>query len=386
VVCGAVFDGHGGFNGMLASAHCRDSTLAMLHRLEDEFDSWSAAQWSTHLSEHFDHLHTTLRELLIKPPQEMPGSVSSGSRYADGKGVVRQANGDPVHGGSTGSVVVFVENLQGDRFLVSANVGDSDVILVNPKHTDWRRFSEDHGPDSSTEWQRVKDLDPAQYPSKLHFVYDKNNVFKKYTCPLVFRPDGTRDQVFVDNPWGMGLHPTNVRYDPAVYAVTGPEVTRDTTCIAMTRSLGDFYAHPFGLTHLPSVEIFPLPKQTNATSPLFVVVATDGIWDCWRYELFADHVLTATRDIAAGQSLQAVTTSSVELTIKKAIESFGARHYDDASFVLIRIPEPLHSSSASTRPSSIASPKPAAEASKSDATAALPIRRTITIQGADGGQ
>jgi serine/threonine protein phosphatase PrpC len=168
VVCGAVFDGHGGFNGMLASAHCRDSTLAMLHRLEDEFDSWSAAQWSTHLSEHFDHLHTTLRELLIKPPQEMPGSVSSGSRYADGKGVVRQANGDPVHGGSTGmnailhvpsffncffstflfllaasgSVVVFVENLQGDRFLVSANVGDSDVILVNPKHTDWRRFSE----------------------------------------------------------------------------------------------------------------------------------------------------------------------------------------------------------------------------------------------------
>jgi hypothetical protein len=100
--------------------------------------------------------------------------------------------------------------------------------------------SQDHGPDSSTEWQRVKDLDPAQYPSKLHFVYDKNNVFKKYTCPLVFRPDGTRDQVFVDNPWGMGLHPTNVRYDPAVYAVTGPEVTRDTTCIAMTRSLGTF--------------------------------------------------------------------------------------------------------------------------------------------------
>jgi hypothetical protein len=75
---------------------------------------------------------------------------------------------------------------------------------------------------------------------------------------------------------------------------------------------------------LPSVEIFPLPKQTNATSPLFVVVATDGIWDCWRYELFADHVLTATRDIAAGQSLQAVTTSSVELTIKKAIERYSS--------------------------------------------------------------
>ena len=98
--------------------------------------------------------------------------------------------------------------------------------------------AQDHGPDSDTEWRRIHELDAQQYPNKLLFVYDKNNVFKKYTCPRVFRADGVKDPVYVDNPWGMGLHPTNVRYDPAVYAVSGPEVTRDTTCIAMTRSLG----------------------------------------------------------------------------------------------------------------------------------------------------
>lgn len=105
-----------------------------------------------------------------------------------------------------------------------------------------------------------------QYPSKLLFIYDKNNVFRKYSCPLVFRPDGQRDPSYVENPWGLGLHPTNVRYEPAVYAVTGPEVTKDTTCIAMTRSIGirvqckaDFSTY-FG---------FIFPPKTRA-SPIFM--------------------------------------------------------------------------------------------------------------------
>ena len=89
---------------------------------------------------------------------------------------------------------------------------------------------------------------------------------------------------------------------------------------------GDFYAHPFGLTYDPSVEVCILPSAAECATgagavdvPLFVVVASDGVWDCWRYELFAEHVLTATRG-TDGTSLQAVVTAAVDLTIAKAIE------------------------------------------------------------------
>jgi hypothetical protein len=101
----------------------------------------------------------------------------------------------------------------------------------------------------------VQKLPADEYPHKLLYVYDKTNVFRKYECPLVFLENGTKDPVFVQNPWGSGLHPTNVRYEPAVYAVTPRQINKDSTCIAMTRALGDFYAHQFVLTCEPSIVV-----------------------------------------------------------------------------------------------------------------------------------
>lgn len=59
--------------------------------------------------------------------------------------------------------------------------------------------------------------------------------------------------------------------------------------------------------------------------PQFVAVATDGVWDCWRFELFAEHVLNQHQAKKQQQdigeiSLREVTTQTVDLTIKKAIE------------------------------------------------------------------
>ncbi|ETO22567.1 hypothetical protein RFI_14627 [Reticulomyxa filosa] len=90
----------------------------------------------------------------------------------------------------------------------------------------------------------------------LLFVYDQANMTRKYDCPLVFLEDGTKDPKYVKNPWGYNLRPTNVRYDPAAYAVSPFGVTNDVTCIAMTRSLGDFYAHQFGLSHHPDLTFY----------------------------------------------------------------------------------------------------------------------------------
>merc|ERR1711881_795511 len=133
------------------------------------------------------------------------------------EGIIRKHTGFPMHGGSTGTVVILVD--RGDtRRVVCLNVGDSDAILIPkdsqslPTRQKWIHLSVDHGPDSASEFKRIQQLDSNIYPRKLLFVYDKANVYQKYRCPRGFRDDGTKDPEFVKNPWGNGLRPTNVRY------------------------------------------------------------------------------------------------------------------------------------------------------------------------------
>jgi serine/threonine protein phosphatase PrpC len=139
---------------------------------------------------------------------------------------------------------------------------------------------------------------------------------------LVFNEQGEKNEKYVKNPWGNGLHPINVRYDPAIYAVTPREVLRDSTCIAMSRALGDLYAHPFGLTHVPSITTYEL----SANRKCVVAVASDGVWDCWSFNDFSDYIRET---IIKGREMKQVLNES----ITRAIANFGVKHYDDASLV-----------------------------------------------------
>lgn len=174
-------------------------------------------RWRTALTDLFSHLHSTIRQSFIanfgaasapapghsftnsKPPAEQ--------RHIDARGIVRNANGDPIHGGSTATLVVMVKDANGGgATLITANVGDSTAFLVPTRGT-WDFLSVDHGPENQDEWVRINSpasAESAQYPTKLLFVYDKTNVFRKYECPSVFLPDGTKDQQYVANPWGYG--------------------------------------------------------------------------------------------------------------------------------------------------------------------------------------
>jgi len=225
----------------------------------------------------------------------------------------------------------------------------------------------DHGPESQDEYKRVQSLTEGEYPVKLLFVYDKTSVFRKYECPLVFLTDGSRDQTFVRNPWGNGLHPTNVRYEPAVYAVTPRSVVKDAACIAMTRSLGDFYAQQFGLSFVPSITVRKLGRRGETPEDVqseqknealrssvtvqdasalttdkednvrdyTVIVASDGIWDCWKYNDFTEFMndtLTKQKEDVSG-SVQTVLDES----IKRAKANFGVKHFDDASLIAWRV-------------------------------------------------
>lgn len=271
-----------------------------------ECESWSVDRWRTELTNLFTHLHLSIRQSFITnyatPSAPAPSNAFTNakpppeSRYIDEKGIVRGANGDPIHGGSTATVVVMVkdDNSAGAN-LITANVGDSTAFLVPTRGT-WDFLSVDHGPENQDEWARINTsaAEAHLYPTKLLFVYDKTNVFRKYECPCVFLPDGSKDQQYVANPWGYGLHPTNVRYEPAVYAVTPRNISKDSTCIAMTRSLGDFYAHQFGLTYVPSISVKRIScadsgsddttqEHTNSYATqeqaYTIFVASDGVWD-----------------------------------------------------------------------------------------------------------
>jgi serine/threonine protein phosphatase PrpC len=222
---------------------------------------------------------------------------------------------------------------------VSANVGDSTALLLPPPFRGKYEFlTVDHGPESQEEYMRVRNLKKEEYPEKLLFVYDKTNVFRKYECPSVFNEDGTKDQTFVANPWGNGLHPTNVRYEPAVYAVTPRTIAKDSTCIAMTRALGDFYAHQFGLTNVPSLLVKKLPAGLDFT----LLVASDGIWDCWKYEDFMQFV---NDQFNKGKNITDVGTTVLNESIQRAITNFGSKHYDDACIVIWQMRQAQNSSS-----------------------------------------
>ncbi len=99
-----VYDGHGGYNGLIASQFCRDHMTQVLEANKEACESWTPEEWATRLRALFADFHTLLRDLLVNPKVDSPQAPMSvrQPRMADERGVVRQMNGDPVHGGTTG--------------------------------------------------------------------------------------------------------------------------------------------------------------------------------------------------------------------------------------------------------------------------------------------
>ena len=326
VVACADFDGHGE-EGKASSVHCRSGFLEFMRTYESVFDTWTPEEWSARLDELFDHLHSSLRDSLV--------ANSAGEYYADAAGVLRYVSGAKkdraVHGGTTASIVVYAENTNGDRFVVCANVGDSDVLFLPPRGL-CSKISEDHDPTNADEWQRIHVRDAELYEHKLQFVYERQGM-PQSQYPQVFDEHGQLVRAYVESPWAMGLAPANLRYEPGSRVVSGPEVENDAASFAMTRSIGDFFAHLYGLTHRPAIRVHRLPAGASG----LVVLASDGVWDCWQYQTFADKVYAT---VEASASLQDATAELLKDNHKLAVETFGVRGHDDASIALMRIPAP----------------------------------------------
>lgn len=62
-----------------------------------------------------------------------------------------------------------------------------------------------------------------------------------------------------------------------------------------------------------------------------VCVASDGIWDCWKYEDLQDYINSKIAQLDVENTVEQTLNES----IARAISNFGNKHYDDASLVLI---------------------------------------------------
>lgn len=116
----------------------------------------------------------------------------------------------------------------------------------------------------------------------------------------------------------------------------------------MTRSLGDFYAHQFGLTNKPSVtfnelNIYNDNNNNNGdnkggkgeANEFIITVGSDGVWDCWKWDDFSDYVNGVMTKYQ--NKLENVCKTVLKHTIQRAKACFGEGSYDDASLVCVAL-------------------------------------------------
>ena len=131
----AVFDGHGGYNGVLASSTAQQVTMEFFTKFSRECETWTPEHWTQILDQLFEQIHTAIRNKILSESGD-----PSKPRHVDEKGVVRSHQGDPVHGGTTGTLVVLVQDVKDSSWVViSANVGDSAALYL-PSVTDKWEF------------------------------------------------------------------------------------------------------------------------------------------------------------------------------------------------------------------------------------------------------
>ncbi len=105
--------------------------------------------------------------------------------------------------------------------------------------------------------------------------------------------------------------------------------------IAMTRSLGDFYAHSVGVSCIPDVRELELDAviAEHGWTSCALLLASDGVWDLWKYDEVADLVLPRTPRMPLS-----VAGALCELTRAKGDDYFGEAA-DNLTGILIDLSE-----------------------------------------------
>jgi serine/threonine protein phosphatase PrpC len=280
-----VFDGHG-IHGKEA-AELAKSVVKTFFEKTKGLHGWSKDEHIANIKKLFNEIHSMMKKLFQNKKWE--------------------------YGGTTATIVVVIHNDDGSHDIVTSNVGDS-TAMVFTEDSKYEFLSENHNPDSKKEFDRIHDLDGKEYPLKLELVYETQKGDQK-----IFDKKGIKIQKFISNPWGNGLKPINIRYEPATRAVGSNDEIR----IAMTRSLGDFRGEKYGLSHTPTITFKKAAKNS------IICVASDGLWDNWKYEDLSNYLIKL-----KDKSLESVLSETMTETIKRGETNFGKNNVDDTTCVL----------------------------------------------------
>jgi serine/threonine protein phosphatase PrpC len=325
ITIGGVFDGHsdlGGMTSMVARQYCEDYFATM----RSACDSWTQQQFSENIIQLFADMHGAIRRKML--------ACDTTTRVdpLDIHGVPRHKSGSVVRGGTTATLVVRKKYSDGSGYVISANAGDSSAFkfIISPnglnKSVKYVQLSDDHDPMSRSEFMRVKGLSTRLYPDKMKFVYDV-----PYIYPEIFEPSGQIIGRYLVDPWKQRIRTINARNDVSAYCMVPHSVDAKRTCFAMTRSLGDFYGHQCGLIFQPSIKI----QEFNATEDHIICVASDGLWDCWKYDDLADAIRRILSDpLCYKIDINHIASTIFDQTIKRGIQMFGEKDFDDTSIVM----------------------------------------------------
>ncbi|RLN95204.1 hypothetical protein BBJ28_00005096 [Nothophytophthora sp. Chile5] len=246
---------------------------------------------------------------------------------------------------------------QGDE-MNRAHSSPSELLLL----------SGDHGPDCAAEFFRARAARCSTTDSslpELHFLYDNSE------------PSGRRLPIFSTTLQGelyrnsTGDYYKNVR-DEWATVVTTPATALFPDALAFTRSLGDFHMHAYGVSCEPTVMEMSLERvvarehgittgypvnnqedvrdgaghatsdehsNNNSEEPtqemnsFMLVVASDGIWDNWKYDDLWTFLSGANRDKAMragsescgddGAPVDAMVSALMAANLQRAESYFG---------------------------------------------------------------
>ena len=362
----AILDGHGLEHGKLASGSAREFL-------------------TIYFETNYLLLKTNPYEILVKAYSEMHNHIKESFKQSltnnnykvmetqEGYLLKRYTDNQPwqsLRGGTTCTIIAIIDNM-----MYCSNVGDSTATLCSkvpifnpekqltylgdsatPSSTPFKKSlsstaeSEEsiilsttmeiianHSPDNPSEFCRLRQFqqrlgNPLQPAS--HLVYD-SKLNDKVRCSPIFTVDSAGNPTITNN----GTYCKNVRYELATLLTT-PSSARFSESLAFTRSVGDFYLQTYGVTYCP--EIYSIDLETlfddldknDKEKLLCLVVASDGVWDNWKYEDVTDFVLS---DVVLESSNKKDKTAA-ELLIKQndvfAKANFG-NSSDNATAIVV---------------------------------------------------
>jgi len=279
-----VFDGHGlSPFAILASKIGVKISKAWFQKFQSDMINWSEEKWNKSFSQLFTKIQNFTRDQFVAMEKKKRAECNSptAAPVIDGKGIIRHADGKAIHGGTTASIVLVLRSSNGQK-IVTAHCGDSDILKITKKADEDARYkllTTGHRALNIKEFERVRRLPDSLYHEKLVFVYFIEGVRDPSLLPKVFLDNGRINTRITSNPSHYGLYPSNIRQEPAAYAISPPNSTSDKVRLANTRALGDFYGQQYGLSHIPEVHMHDL----DPSSEHILVAASDGVWDIWEY-------------------------------------------------------------------------------------------------------